>query len=191
MSLVQAVISNHFIIVCSEQRANFDNGTVDENFKKVFKINQNVIIGMAGSISDNQKLFEDFLICDIDNCKLIPKEKCNLTLNEVFEIVTNKFLLLNKTPNFNTHSLVCGWDGSKFVGKTFYSTTGISDVVPKDDNDVKIISSGNDIHYNNFMKFKDKYPFSILGVKNAFKDVLDVGVKYDSSINENCTVFVK
>lgn len=91
MSLVLAIISDSFILVCGDQRAIFKNGKSNENFNKVFKLNKNIVIGTAGDISDNLKLFEGFIYSDNENQKLISYTNCLLSLNEFTDIIVERF----------------------------------------------------------------------------------------------------
>lgn len=187
MSLVQAVVTYSFVLMCGDKKANFKNGEESENFVKVFKLNPNIIFGIAGNIHDNQKLFHDYLNVDFENCNLCVTKNCNETLNDFFRIITNRFNEIIKHQDSNIHSLICGWDGEKFVGKSFFTSTGITDAIPLNEGDVKFLSSGDNRHIENFLCIKDKYPFNILGMKNTLRDVLEKGVKFDSSINNIST----
>ena len=103
MSLVQAVLCDQFAIVCGEQQANLDNGGVLHNFKKVFKLNQNVMIGLSGMIEDNYYLFQDYL-----NLDFTMKENCVDTLAEVFEKVAVRHREMMSQGECGVFSLVCG-----------------------------------------------------------------------------------
>ena len=83
MSLVQAVICDQFALVCGEQQANLDSGGVLHNFKKVFKLNECVIIGLSGVIEDNYYLFQDY-----PNMDFTVKEDCADSLEEVFKTLS-------------------------------------------------------------------------------------------------------
>ena len=53
MSLVQAVICDEFVFVAGEQKLNLSGSGVLHNFRKIFRLNKNVIIGLSGSMDDN------------------------------------------------------------------------------------------------------------------------------------------
>ena len=187
MSLVQAIICNQFVLVCSEQQANLSDGTIRHDFRKVFKINEAVILGMTGIIQDNYYLFQDYLTPDFK-----IKANCTDSLDTVFNKVTARFYQMNAiNKQSNVFSLVCGWNGENFEGKTFFmlpsytENLGISDVKVSDVSQVRLINCGEHNHYDLFISLKDKYPFSILGCKNTFRDVLAIGVKFDKTIDEN------
>ena len=71
MSLVQAVLCSEFALVCGEQQLNLTSGGVLHNFRKIFKVNEAVIIGLSGAIEDNYYLFQDYL-----NVDFTLKEDC-------------------------------------------------------------------------------------------------------------------
>ena len=81
MSLVQAVLCSEFALVCGEQQLNLTSGGVLHNFRKIFKVNESVIIGLSGAIEDNYYLFQDYL-----NVDFTLKEDCPDSLAEVFQI---------------------------------------------------------------------------------------------------------
>ena len=187
MSLVQAIICDRFVLVCGDQQANLDDGSIRHNFRKVFKINKNVIIGVTGMVDDNFILFQDYI-----NPNFTLKQGCLDDLETVYKKVTLRYnQMVNSGKAHKAYSLVCGWNGSSFEGKTFFinpthtANLGITNINPESKNDVKFISCGDDIHYDNFLKFKERYPFSVLGMKNTFKDVLDEGIKFDHKIDKN------
>jgi len=192
MSLVQSIIYKEFLLVCGEQKASFTNGIISNNFNKIFKISKDVIIGLTGTIEDNLLLFQDFIERDFS-----LKLQSNYYLPDVYKRIDLRYKQMelehNSSSNkkFNVFSLVCGWNGENFEGKTYFidpeqtKHIGITHIKLDSQRDVKLISCGKDIHFANFMKFKDKYPFNIRGMKNTFKDVLDEGVKFDATINTN------
>lgn len=187
MSLVQAILSSQFVLVCGEQQANLSDGTVRHDFRKVFKINKNVIIGLTGTIEDNYILFQDYI-----NPDFTLKETCSDSLEAVYSKVILRYNQMKISGMaYNVFSLVCGWNGNSFEGKTFFmnheytDNLGITDIKLKSDNDVKFISCGENEHYDNFFKIKDRYPFNVRGMMNTFNDVLAEGVKFDKTIDKN------
>lgn len=184
MGLVQAVICDQFALVCGEQQANLDNGGVLHNFKKVYKLNEEVIIGMAGVIEDNYYLFQDYL-----NIDFTMKEDCPDSLEEVFEKVTARYKEMVDQGECDVFSLVCGWNGSGFEGKAFFVNSAggseITDAKPAHDKDAKLISCGDNRHYQNFLTCMNRHGFSVFGLQNAFRDVLAMGVKFDDYIDTN------
>ena len=186
MSLVQAVICNQFALVCGEQQLNLSNGGVLHNFRKIFKVNGNVIIGLSGAMDDNYYLFQDYL-----NVEFGLREDCPDSLDEVFEKVTARYQEMVAQGECDVFSLVCGWNGRSFRAKTFFVTSAegetsrITDVVPAHDMDAKVISCGDDRHYDNFLARVNRYGFSIFGLQRAFRDVLSQGVMFDDFIDKN------
>lgn len=186
MSLVQAVICDRFALVCGEQQANLDNGGVLHNFKKVFKLNENVIIGLAGVIEDNYYLFQDYL-----NVDFTMKENCPDSLEEVFEKVTVRYNEMVAQGECDVFSLVCGWNGRGFEAKTFFidsaspANSEITSIRQGRESEAKLISCGDNRHYDNFLTCMNRRGFSILGLQDTFRDVLALGVKFDDYIDTN------
>lgn len=186
MSLVQAVICDQFAFVCGEQQLNLSNGGVLHNFRKIFKINENVIIGLSGAMDDNYYLFQDYLSVDF-----ALKEGCTDSLEEVFGKVTARYQEMTEQGECDVFSLVCGWNGSGFAAKTFFvnsefgEISKITDVKPAHEKDAKLISCGDNRHYENFLAAVYRYGFNIYNLQRAFRDVLAQGVMFDDFIDKN------
>ena len=186
MSLVQAVLCDQFAFVAGEQQLNLNSGGVLHNFRKIFRVNENVIIGLSGVIEDNYYLFQDYL-----NVDFTLKEGCTDSLHEVFDRVTARYEEMTDQGECDVFSLVCGWNGLGFEGKTFFVDSGnlansrITDVVPEHPKDAKLISCGDNRHFQNFLDGVYKYGFEIYGLQRAFRDVLAQGVMFDDYIDKN------
>ena len=186
MSLVQAVICDQFALVCGEQQLNLNSGGALHNFRKIFKVNENVMIGLSGIIEDNYYLFQDYL-----NVDFTLKEDCQDSLADVFNRVAERFQEMAEQGECDVFSLVCGWNGSGFEAKTFYlnsafpGNSGITDVRPEHGKDAKLISCGDNRHYDNFIASVRRYGFDVYGLQRAFRDVLAQGVMFDSYIDKN------
>lgn len=186
MSLVQAVICDEFALVCGEQQLNLNNGGVLHNFRKIFKINDSVIIGMSGMAEDNYYLFQDYL-----NVDFTLKEDCPDSLGEVFDKVSAKYREMTEQGECDVFSLVCGWNGSGFEAKTFYVSSvciedsRITDIKPEHEKDAKLISCGDNRHYENFLAAVYRHGADIIGLQRAFRDVLAQGVMFDDYIDKN------
>lgn len=186
MSLVQAAICDQFVLVCGEQQLNLTSGGVLHNFRKIFKLNENVIIGLSGSIDDNYYLFQDYLTIDF-----ALKEGCRDSLGEVFDQVAARYQEMEAQGECDVFSLVCGWNGFGFEGKTFFLNSDpavrnrIDDIMPEHEKDAKVVSCGDDRHYDNFVAGIDRYGFDVYGIQRAFRDVLSQGVMFDGFIDKN------
>lgn len=186
MSLVQAVICDKFAFVCGEQQLNLSNGGVLHNFRKIFKVNKDVIIGLSGAVEDNYYLFQDYL-----NVDFTLKEDCPDSLEVVFGKVSERHREMAEQGECDVFSLVCGWNGYGFEGKTFFLSSQfqeenrIADVRPLHEKDAKVISCGDDRHYHNFVEAIYRYGADVYGVQRSFRDVLARGVMFDGSIDKN------
>ena len=186
MSLVQAVLCDRFALVCGEQQLNLSGGGVLHNFRKIFKVNENVVIGLSGVIEDNYYLFQDYL-----NVDFTLKEDCRDSLEEVFDKVAARYREMTSQGECDVFSLVCGWNGFGFEGKTFYinsqfgEESRITDVRPEHAKDAKLISCGDNRHYDNFLAGVYKYGADVRGLQRAFRDTLAQGVMFDDFIDKN------
>lgn len=186
MSLVQAVLCDRFALVCGEQQLNLSGGGVLHNFRKIFKVNENVVIGLSGVIEDNYYLFQDYL-----NVDFTLKEDCRDSLEEVFDKVAARYREMTSQGECDVFSLVCGWNGFGFEGKTYYinsqfgEESRITDVRPEHAKDAKLISCGDNRHYDNFLAGVYKYGADVRGLQRAFRDTLAQGVMFDEFIDTN------
>lgn len=186
MSLVQAVICDQFAFVCGEQQLNLNNGGVLHNFRKIFRVNDNVIIGLSGMVEDNYYLFQDYL-----NVDFTLKEGCPDSLEEVFEKVAARYREMVEQGECDVFSLVCGWNGSEFEAKTYYinsvctEDSRITDVRLEHEKDAKLISCGDNRHYDNFLSAVYRHGADIPGLQKAFRDVLAQGIMFDDYIDKN------
>ena len=186
MSLVQAVLCSEFALVCGEQQLNLTSGGVLHNFRKIFKVNESVIIGLSGAIEDNYYLFQDYL-----NVDLILKEDCPDSLAEVFNKVTARYREMTEQGECDVFSLVCGWNGYGFEGKTFFinsqfgEESRITDVRPEHEKDAKLISCGDNRHFDNFLAGVYRYGAEVYALQRAFRDTLAQGVMFDEYIDKN------
>lgn len=186
MSLVQAVICDEFVFVAGEQQLKLNSGAVLHNFRKIFKLNENVIIGLSGSMDDNYYLFQDYLTIDFE-----LKEDCPDSLEDVFDKVTARYQEMTEQGECDVFSLVCGWNGSSFEAKTFFINSQfgeenrITDVRPEHEKDAKLISCGDDRHYDNFLAGVYRHGADINGLQRAFRETLAQGVMFDDFIDKN------
>lgn len=186
MSLVQAVICDQFVFVAGEQQLNLTTGGVLHNFRKIFKVNEHVILGLSGAIEDNYYLFQDYI-----NVDFTLKEGCQDNLEEVFDRVAVRYREMTNMGECDVFSLVCGWNGTGFEAKTFYvnsvcpESSQITEVRPEHEKDAKLISCGDNRHYDNFLAGVYRYGFEIYGLQRAFRDVLAQGVMFDDFIDKN------
>lgn len=190
MSLVQAYIYKDFIVVGGDGRVIFDTH-ISESYKKVYKLNDTTIIGMAGSIGGNACLFGDYINEDFSLSNLCHNSSYNDIINHLTKVYTQNRVLLDEK---GIISIVCGWDGQKMTGKSFFTKTGntvldgISDLTPKNENEVRVINCGLDIHYENALNLgKQVKNINILQMKNIFRNVINSGIEIDKTINDNIT----
>lgn len=190
MSLVQTFISTNFIVVGGDQRAILGDGKQQDDIKKIHKLNNTTIIGMTGKILDNFRLFENFVNYDLSKRDVVIDE----TYPQLADIISERFNLYKKKKLIdNVYSIVCGWDGTKFSGRTFFINSsqknldyqGIFNITPSVGHPSFINCGKNEHGY----KFKELYDINnhetILNFKNIFKNVIKAGVKFDDGINSN------
>ena len=113
------------------------------------------------------------------------------SLEEVFDKVAARYREMTSQGECDVFSLVCGWNGFGFEGKTFYinsqfgEESQITDVRPEHAKDAKLISCGDNRHYDNFLAGVYKYGADVRGLQRAFRDTLAQGVMFDEFIDTN------
>lgn len=198
MSLVQALIGKKFIVACSDGFATLANGETVDDYKKLFKINDDIIIGITGVAEHNYQLF--------DYC--IQNETVNNSDYDFRCVVSEtesrlKFLaqlMSSGKIEMKINSCICGWNGDTMIAKA-YSTVDVGangfeivEVVPGND-EMKIVTCGCDEattqrHQCNFNKYWDYYNksykdmSSIVKIKQTFTDTLKEGCQFDNTIND-------
>lgn len=49
MSIILLTATSHYILISGDKRAIYPDGRIDNNFSKIFRVNNNIIIGFTGS----------------------------------------------------------------------------------------------------------------------------------------------
>lgn len=196
MSLVVAIGNKNFIVFGCEQRSvttNTINGekTIQENYKKVFKINNDVILGFAGD-ADYCKIITKYLLDD----SLSADDKLKLSYEDADEIIKSQFnSVVNQVEADTTkyrkakaYVVVGGRSkGTLKISSYFYENTlNINKFQLMDENPKLItLSSGKYDHEKFFTNEFRKNPIATSeNVKKFFTITIKNGVKYDTSIND-------
>lgn len=191
MSLVQSFITKEFILVCGDQRAKLNNGTILENFVKVRKLNPTTIIGMTGIIEGNAKLFAKYIHSDFT----LKESSYSQNYNDIVNYATTQFYEnYDYLQENSVHSVVCGWDGQRMTGRSFFTKDdnpnmkSINDLALNETINVRFVNCGLNEHYINAEELKNSIAcVDIIQFKNLFKNVIDIGVSFDDTINKNIT----
>lgn len=193
MSLVIGVISNQFAIVCGEGKVTYENNTSADDFKKVFKLNSDTIMGITGDLRALKRFVGDFFY--IKDNRFYLKDLPNVRYKDIKEKLDTNFddiLKNNNSENFFVSIL--GWNNGFCFDSYFYDSESLSfckrqHTVLDGENDFKFVCMEfmKDRHYKNFLNIVNTCCASnILQIKNAFKSTIDLGVKFDNTINSNC-----
>lgn len=205
MSLVQAVITDNFLLFGADKKGIMD-GTKEyyENCNKLIKLNKEIIFGCTGGILDNFKLFEGFCSYS-EQVGLIPSDNSfDLSYNEFVKIISVRFENMYKehidsknTIRYDIKSLIGGFNGEEFEVTLF----NLDDKCSFEDNIVKAykptnfpykgVTAGETIHsdnlhigvYKTYREYGEN--ITILQYKNIMKDVFEKGMEIDETINNN------
>ncbi|MCM1161241.1 MAG: hypothetical protein NC412_08460 [Roseburia sp.] len=204
MSLIQAIITEDFVLAGADKREIGQSGSFSENFNRLIKINRNIIFGCSGNMENNEELFKDY--CTFSSEGLIRTEKdIDLSYNEFIEIVSDRFqktrikVESNKSASYASGSIVCGFNGKEFETTIFNLNNYAENLncmmkVTKSPNlPYKVIACGNPNHLDRLNILISLYrPSTILQYKNIMKIVFEEGIEFDSTINKNyCFEYIK
>lgn len=201
MSLIQAIITDKYAMLCSDTMAYTLDGTHVDDCRKIIPIGDSIMFGCAGKVSDNYELFEDY--CDCDGIRFSPRNfETSLPYNKVIERLTLKYKKLDRKFNagkkYEICSIVCGYDDQRgefeVVIFSLHHDRRIKNGVffagkPKSQ-PYRIATCGNTCHQADLDNMAmDLYydrgdEVTIRQWKNMFQDVLDDGITFDHTIND-------
>lgn len=196
MSWVEIVMCKKFVLYCGEQRANYDDKIYSENHIKIKKTDNNILYGFTGNVGDIRSLFEPFIEMNEAFEIFIKKEAETHTYCTVRNILIDRFNQLLHEANkkeMNILSAISGWNGNSFETTKFIiskdaNTKNEYQIMVAERNGLDTVFLGKDIrHHENFMQLFMKAPkATIFNFKNAYMNALEIGVKFDNTINTNC-----
>ncbi len=194
MSLVIGVACENFVVMGGEGKANLNNGQIISDFRKVFKIDNNILIGIAGTLQGINN-FVGFLFNIQDDRFTIKRFQPEPSYNEIKELLDNSYDDIIKNGNCdNFFVAIAGWDGNQFCMDSYFynsidkASNKRAHIVPQSTNDFKYVCLSNCglKHSDDFMGFAKKMTeASIIQTKNAIKNTIDMGIAYDDTINKN------
>lgn len=200
MSLLQAIITDNYAMLCSDTKAYKLNGEYTDHSVKIARISDTVMFGCTGKVQDNYTLFSEY--CDCDGIKYIPKYiSDDISYNEVIEYLTIQYDNMEEqfqsgTP-YEICSMVCGYneDLDDFEVTIFALHTnhniknGMYTFRKLPQTPYRIFTCGNLQHEVELANLADDVYMQNDGLlsvrqwKNMFMNVLQIGGKYDYTIN--------
>lgn len=199
MSLVQAIITNKFVIMSADTRGNGDNDYKIEGFNKMVRVNRQIVFGCTGGIKDNYLLFDGFCKYSDKNGLTPNEEECDISYNEFVAIITKRFRRMyelkhrkeNPIP-YEIMSVVAGFNGNTFEATTFNidSSNGIDKAVQPINFPYKGVSAGKIEHLKKLEflveeNYKKYGRISLGDYKNVLREVYKSGAEFDDTINND------
>ena len=87
MSLIQAIITDKYAMLCSDTKAYTLNGTHVDDCRKIIPVGDGIMFGCTGKVSDNYELFEDY--CECDGVRFSSRNfETSLSYNKVIKRLT-------------------------------------------------------------------------------------------------------
>lgn len=204
MSLVLAVLTEDYIVAGSDTKANFKTRETSGLTSKVFRINDDMLVGIAGDIDDNITLFSDYLEygnCE-DNCikmrNTYPKDRFVHTCGRITKKMDAITPIRINGKYRNIHSFICGWNGrclSVFEITVKRGKVTTMPHVPYQCNGTKgnrlmMLWCGSKkvkqhaMHFEKTLAQLHKIDNSAIdSIQEAFRITLDTGVLIDKTIN--------
>lgn len=201
MSLIQAIITDKYAMLCSDTKAYTLSGTHVDNCRKIIPIGDGIMFGCTGKVSDNYELFEDY--CECDGVRFSSRNfETSLSYNKVIKRLTSKYDKLERKFNagkkYEICSIVCGYNDEKERFETIIFAlhhdrrikNGIFFYHQSIRSPYKITTCGNIYHHATLDNLaEDTYydcgdEVTIRQWKNMFQDVLDDGITFDHTIND-------
>lgn len=199
MSYALGLANHDFVLFCADQRWTALTGRQEDDFKKVFKLNDKVILACTGDVRSVFKLFTPFLIGNgykKNRLEINPiYQRSDIAYDCACEVVNENYRRLieeNKTLS-DPWTFVCsmgGWNGKCICMDVFYSNheetgqplrTAFTMLNP---HDVKLASMGDGLHYQKYCELiKTDRLYNIEYYVDVFRRTLISGVQCDNSIN--------
>lgn len=191
MSLVMGVGNKDFILFAGEQRCiNQEGDIVSESYKKVHKINDNVIIGFCGD-STYCEIITKYLFDDT----LSKQVKLKVSYEEVLSLIKSQFKSVVEQVEADTKyrkAKAYVIIGGKMDGKLKLSALFYEDKLEINELDLNsvnpnliVLESGRCDHRSNITKkFNDNPKISIKNLTLIFANAVKEGIEIDHSIND-------
>lgn len=199
MSLVQAILTDNFVLVGADKRG-IQGKYINENCNKLIQLNKQIIFGCTGGVLDNSKLFEGYCSFSEEYGLInIGEDFEGITYNEFVNIITVKYNKMKEVQEnisnkivYDICSLVCGYNGTQFEITSFVlndninEVNGITKIVKADSFPYKAASAGMIEHRDLLHKLVYlKRPNNILQYKNILYEVFERGSIIDDTINSD------
>ena len=193
MSLVIGVITENFAIMCGDGKSSYSDNVILSDFKKVFKFNNDILVGITGDIASVKK-FIGFLF-NFDGRRFTKKENLKLpylTLKMELDKRFDEIIKIGQCQNFFVS--ISGLIGNQFCMDCYFynplrnSKNRKEHVVIDSVNNCKFVcmESTDNKHFGDFLSIAQNINTSNIPlVQIAFKKTLECGVKYDDTINCN------
>lgn len=207
MSLVIAEFTPEYVVFGCDQRKTNGTEIKCEDYRKIFKINDECIIGFAGNILDLGYIIGkivSFSNTENNEYASINSSMVNKSYTEINSIMKESYNEIRKCideyggsdDKYNRDIfafILLGGIESGSIKLDYYvfeKGKAIDNHLSFPPEDCKFVCIGDgNIHMKNFSLNSAKYSVrTIRNFKNAFQDTLDQGVKFDNTIN-NLSLF--
>lgn len=201
MSLVQAIITENFVLVGADKKGIRLDGTIFCDFNKIIKLNKNIIIGCTGIVSDVLRLFEGYCNYSEEKGLFYSNNDIDISYNEFVNIINHRFKIIqkdhnsnNSTRKYNIGCLICGYNNTEFEYTTYNlggsngSPEGIFKATKAPNFPYKGVNEGKIFHVETLQRLVEDAYFkygnlTMRQYKNILLEVFNEGAKIDDTIN--------
>lgn len=187
MSLVIGFVADDFLLLCGDTQLNFPDGSKG-TIQKVHIFNDSILWGYTGSVKSNLDFIQKYVTdgkLDITKTSSISFKELNIQLAAHYNNLKQLYDQTGMCPDFNT--VIGGVENEKFVLYSYSlieSKVGINKIIAEPQSIYHLIM-GKYEHETNFNCF-DHLP-SIDELKQMFQDILNKGISFDDTINNQMT----
>lgn len=181
MSLIMGVLDRDFVLFCGDTQLNKYDGTKEET-EKIFKINEDIIIGIGGDAELSHQIIDSILE---------ERDVVNLSF-EVFEseLVDSFNNLINTADTIPNVSIISAGiiDGVLSMRLlAILDSTLNSELISYISKPERRILGRTELHIANIKKFFNEDVMSREELLQAFQNVVNEGMQNDTSINNIVT----
>lgn len=193
MSLIMLAGNKDFILFSGEQRCTDQDGNISkENYKKVHKINPNILMGFAGDVN-----YCEIITKHIFDNTFTPSEKLYLKYDQVESLIEGQFKSVveqveesnGKYRKANAYIVIGGLSDNQLKVSTFFyeDKLSVNKIVLNEHNPKLIVFGSGKYDHNKYcVNLFSNNPYSTIeNFKKIFKKTIENGIKYDNTINEN------
>lgn len=191
MSLVMGFLCDQYVLLCGDTQINYDN---EEKglISKVYSFNKDIVWGFTGNVNNNIDIIRPYLNDDlsIDQTKTV-----NITFDDLCGNIYHNYYIpaLEKYKQTGISSdlncFIGGYKDGHFLlqNYTVIELTQYEELLISESGFLKHRIMGKTEHESNLKLLLPNYFPTIQEMINIFQNILDIGITFDTTINNYMT----